>query len=826
MGTHVFTWTAPADEVYVTGTFDDWSKSVQLAKENGVFTKQVDLPSNAHDILYKFVVDGKWVTDSAQPTSTDHEGNENNILRKEDIHPLPAGGRAHTGAHPVPNTAAAIRSGVGPGATSAALAGAVPLEKDRKKGSTTASDDMPGTFPSDTPVAEGPGAKAAPGSSATDFFSAGDIVPDFSTYKSATMPTDPDPSAKRNTNASASGKAAAVGAGVLGAAAGAGGAAVAGAKQAGEKAKDATMGNSNQDSSEGEQKFGVSPLPATSGIGNPIYTKPGEGLPPSEKYTANTTTSNVKLDKESYEKSDAYPTAGSAPTSGTAAGTIIPESSLPMGQSVSDGPADVTAIRSAAGTDTTTAALAGQQPIEPRGVPEVVRDSQQEAHASPEASINPEATAEKSAMEKELKSKVPEEEPASQSSTAKSAAAGVAGGAGAVAAGGAALAAGVPEKVSHAVSNVKNGNSDEGPADAVPEAVKQSEKEARVSPEAAANPEAVKDKSDMERELTSKVPIHNETGPPAPVTSAATMATAPRPQTGVEGGDGKDTTKDIDGSTTEGTEKKGGIIAGMTGAAAAVGGAAYAATQSAKDKITGSQSAPAQQEKATEPDSNASAFAKDPVESPDSPMIADEGTAGAIAAATGMGEVGEPTPDVTSVDPTLSTSQEAKPDTEPAAPKSGSTTTPETTGPTTTATTAADTTDATPSSDSKPAETALNATKETPAHPPTSTDKSSVQAAQPSTDTAAPTKAAETQAEQPSTTPARRERLPSREVSPMTKDDTPRITDGVASASASPKTDATPSSSASPTSKAEEKGHKKKKSLMMRLKDRFKSEKS
>lgn len=34
----------PADEVYVTGTFDDWAKSVKLEKEDGVFVKQVELP--------------------------------------------------------------------------------------------------------------------------------------------------------------------------------------------------------------------------------------------------------------------------------------------------------------------------------------------------------------------------------------------------------------------------------------------------------------------------------------------------------------------------------------------------------------------------------------------------------------------------------------------------------------------------------------------------------------------------------------------------------------------------------------------------------------
>jgi hypothetical protein len=33
----------PADEVYVTGTFDNWTKSVQLEKKGDVFSKTVDL---------------------------------------------------------------------------------------------------------------------------------------------------------------------------------------------------------------------------------------------------------------------------------------------------------------------------------------------------------------------------------------------------------------------------------------------------------------------------------------------------------------------------------------------------------------------------------------------------------------------------------------------------------------------------------------------------------------------------------------------------------------------------------------------------------------
>lgn len=43
----------PAEEVYVTGTFDDWSKSEKLEKVGDVFAKDVTLPSAAEKIYYK-----------------------------------------------------------------------------------------------------------------------------------------------------------------------------------------------------------------------------------------------------------------------------------------------------------------------------------------------------------------------------------------------------------------------------------------------------------------------------------------------------------------------------------------------------------------------------------------------------------------------------------------------------------------------------------------------------------------------------------------------------------------------------------------------------
>jgi hypothetical protein len=43
----------PADEVYVTGTFDNWTKSVRLEKEGDIFSKTVDLKEPEGKIYYK-----------------------------------------------------------------------------------------------------------------------------------------------------------------------------------------------------------------------------------------------------------------------------------------------------------------------------------------------------------------------------------------------------------------------------------------------------------------------------------------------------------------------------------------------------------------------------------------------------------------------------------------------------------------------------------------------------------------------------------------------------------------------------------------------------
>lgn len=92
----------------MTGTFDDWSKSVQLDHDGTIFQKTVSLPSSTDKIYYKvsqaagapachtrlltrrqFVVDGEWTTSdhSDAKSETDPSGNVNNYLDADDIKP-------------------------------------------------------------------------------------------------------------------------------------------------------------------------------------------------------------------------------------------------------------------------------------------------------------------------------------------------------------------------------------------------------------------------------------------------------------------------------------------------------------------------------------------------------------------------------------------------------------------------------------------------------------------------------------------------------------------------------------------------------------------
>ncbi|KAF3353481.1 Diphosphoinositol polyphosphate phosphohydrolase DDP1 [Verticillium dahliae VDG1] len=126
-GTFKFTWGHPAEEVYVTGTFDNWTKSEKLSKVGDSFEKNVTLPDASKKIYYKFVVDNNWITDHTAPQEPDHEGNVNNFLTPEQI--------------VKENPTAAIMNTITPESTTAALAKDVPLENSK------ASEEEPKATP-------------------------------------------------------------------------------------------------------------------------------------------------------------------------------------------------------------------------------------------------------------------------------------------------------------------------------------------------------------------------------------------------------------------------------------------------------------------------------------------------------------------------------------------------------------------------------------------------------------------------------------------------------------------------------------------------------
>lgn len=168
-------------------------------------------------------------------------------------------------------------------------------------------------------------------------------------------------------------------------------------------------------------EYSVNPIPASSGIGNPIHLNPGEKVPDPSTFNSNTVQSTARTGQEAYEGADSSRLA--APFSvPPVSNNTIPESSLPIGGGAKPsayGNAGPT-VQSAAPTST-TAGLAGNVPLESQGrqvadntvpaddVPGVVKESISKAHRDPEAAANREVVEEKKELEEELHRRVPVE---------------------------------------------------------------------------------------------------------------------------------------------------------------------------------------------------------------------------------------------------------------------------------------------------------------------------------------------------------------------------------------------------------------------------------
>ena len=442
-----------------------------------------------------------------------------------------------------------------PQSTTAALAGQVPLEKERNIHSeqhadnetsfpqeTPGFEDLPGQFPV-TPMADlnqfmvNP-IPATDGPSNPVKLAPGEPVPHPSTLTSNTIHSTvrDDPELKKSSISSTDG-----------------------ANESRERELNendlpgAYAPSTAQEEKEDTKAFGINPIPATSGIGNPIKLAPGEPVPHHSKITSNTVQSTVR-DGSQYGVSDTgapvlppvLDSQSEAEANGASmfnlpsiGGNMIPESSLPMGDGGDDRlPNFDNAFTSSAAPQSTTAQLAGQVPLEPRGargVPGVVSASQQSAHVGPEAASSSSAVQSKREVEDELKEKVPQ----------------------------------------------ANATAESGPVTGVPEVVSESQQSAHVGPEAAANPEAVREKSAVESELKQTVPEVNannafvERSPVADAASSVSQTASNAVSTASQ-----------TASNTAQAVSDSHVPEAIAGGLAAAGATAIGAALLAKDKLT------------------------------------------------------------------------------------------------------------------------------------------------------------------------------------------------------------------------------------------------
>ena len=294
---------------------------------------------------------------------------------------------------------------------------------------------------------------------------------------------------------------------------------------------------------EEKPSFGVAPIPASAGTGNPVSVPAGETLPEQKSFNPNTTDSTATTSKEGYEKdaSAAVPAAGALAGAGAlgAAGAgiyeheknqknekafgvdPIPASSgignpasvpagekLPEQKSFNPNTVESTATTSKEGYDRDASApvagLKGQED----------KPSTTSAFSVPEQSKNmiPESSLPMGDGTKEVESST---SPFIQSAAPQSSSSD-----------GAATAPIEPRKEATVVDDEAPSATMTGPP-SIPEMVRESQEEADQSPEAAAYPEELKEKSAVEQELMSKVKSTDATGEPAPKAGDTIPGTVP-----------------------------------------------------------------------------------------------------------------------------------------------------------------------------------------------------------------------------------------------------------------------------------------------------------
>ncbi|MCJ1464891.1 hypothetical protein MMC07_003506 [Pseudocyphellaria aurata] len=256
MGSFVFKWDHAATEVYVTGTFDDWARSVKLDQKDGNrFEKLVELPQGDENIYYKFVVDGEWTTDPTAPQESDGASNINNVLTPEHIvKSQPASTAPDLG----------IMSNVTPQSTTAKLAGDVPKESSRDQASKSDFGITSNVTPQSTTAklaGNVPKESSRDQASDSDLGITSNVTPQSTTAKLAGN-VSKESSRDQASNPGSAG----------------------------------LPGSFPETPAQEPSSFSVDPIPATSGIGNPIHLRPGEKVPDPSTFTSNTISSTVRDD--------------------------------------------------------------------------------------------------------------------------------------------------------------------------------------------------------------------------------------------------------------------------------------------------------------------------------------------------------------------------------------------------------------------------------------------------------------------------------------------------------------------------------------------------
>ena len=75
------TWNGHGDSVVLTGSFDNWTASVLMIRDDldGLF-KATIIHDPSVKLNFKFIVDGEWCCSDGYPTETDEDGNINNVI--------------------------------------------------------------------------------------------------------------------------------------------------------------------------------------------------------------------------------------------------------------------------------------------------------------------------------------------------------------------------------------------------------------------------------------------------------------------------------------------------------------------------------------------------------------------------------------------------------------------------------------------------------------------------------------------------------------------------------------------------------------------------